>query len=269
MILRIANKILNTFGLKMRQRNKTSNAFQRTSMRGCLEQAVKNGLNPSTVIDVGVAQGTPELYEVFPRAKHILIEPLEEFLPYLKCVVSGLDNAEYVVAAAASKPGRTVINVHPDLVGSSVYKESENSNVNGIERTVSAVTLDGVCREKKTKGPYLIKIDTQGSELDVLKGAGGILHDTEFVMLEASLFRFFENGPLLQDCVAFMKDRGFYVYDIFGLSYRPLDNAMSQVNIAFVKEKSKYRQFHFYATKKQRDEQNKRLLKLLKDEKSG
>ena len=31
---------------------------------------------PKTVIDVGVADGTPELYAAFPSAYHVLIDPL-------------------------------------------------------------------------------------------------------------------------------------------------------------------------------------------------
>ena len=79
------------------------------------------------------------------------------------------NKAEYIIAAASSTPGNIVINVHPDLVGSSAYKEEEDSNVNGFERIVPAVTLDNVCRDRKTSGPYVIKIDTQGSELDATR----------------------------------------------------------------------------------------------------
>jgi len=240
-----------------------SPAIKRSSMRGCLERAKRNGLDPQSVFDVGVAQGTPELYELFPEARHILIEPLEEFAPYLKRIASGLERCECIHAAATTTTGKVVINVHPDLVGSSVYKEGEASGVNGVERTVPAVTLDGICEQRKAPGPYLIKVDTQGSELDVLTGAREILKNTELVMLETSLFEFFKGGTLLYEVIAFMENRGFCVYDIFDLGYRPLDGAMSQANIAFAGKKSKFRKHQFYATRKQREEQNRRLRNML------
>jgi hypothetical protein len=56
-----------------------------------------------------------------------------------------------------------------------------------------------------------------------------------------------------------MKNRGFVAYDISGLQYRPLDNALSQVDIAFVKEDGLFRQRHFYATPEQREAQNRRI----------
>jgi len=125
------------FGLDVRHKGRrhedAPGSFQRASMLGCLQQAKQCGLNPQTVLDIGVATGTTELYDTFPGAYHILMEPLEEFLPELKAVVNRLDKAEYILAAAHSTSGNIVINVHPDLFGSSVYKEEEDSDVNGIE----------------------------------------------------------------------------------------------------------------------------------------
>ena len=256
---KIKNKI-DFLRLEIPSKNKKLNRIPRTSMHGCLRQAFGNGLRPKTIIDVGAAEGTSALYEMFPKVRHILVEPLEEFIPYLDSLVDKLDQAEYIIAAAGTQQGSVVINVHPDLVGSSIYKEGEDSNVNGIERTVSVVTLNRICKEKSTEGPYLIKLDTQGSELDVLMGAEEILKETEFIILEVSLFEFFENGPQLFECINFMKKWGFVTYDIFNLQYRLLDGAMSQIDIAFVQEISNFRTFHFYATKEQREKQNRELI---------
>lgn len=249
-------KILDLLGIEIRRKRQV-----RASMRGCLQQAVRNGLRPNTVIDVGVAYGTQALYEVFPNVRHILIEPLEEFVPHLENLVTKLNKAEYIIAAATSTPGNVVINVHPDLVGSSIYKEEENSNVNGFERIVPAVTLDDICRDRKTIRPYLLKIDTQGSELDVLRGAETVLRDTELVILEVSIFEFYKGGPQIYNCITFMKEHGFVAYDVFDMQYRLLDGAMSQADIAFVQEGSCFRRFNFYATREQRRERNKRFNK--------
>ena len=43
---------------------------------------------------------------------------------------------------------------------------------------------------KSLHGPYLLKIDVQGAELDVLEGAQNLLKDTEAVVLEVSMFGF-------------------------------------------------------------------------------
>ena len=257
---KFARQLLDLLGLEIHRKRQRAGQYARFSMHGCLEQAIQNGLKPETIIDVGAASGTLALYEVFPEARHILIEPLEEYIPHLNSLVDKLEQAEYIIAAATAKPGNLVLNVHPDLVGSSLYKEDEDSDVNGVERTIPAMTLDNICSERDTKGPYLIKIDTQGSELEVLKGAQTILKDTEFVILEVSFFKFFKGGPQVYDCISFMKNLGFVPYDIFDLQYRLLDGAMSQVDIAFVREQSQLRKYHSYATREQRAKLTQQLL---------
>ena len=252
-IRNLVNASLGMFGLEVRMKGD----LERASMRGCIKEAVRNGLAPVTVIDVGAASGTGELYEAFPDAHLILVEPLEEFAPALRKVAMVLKRVDLFMGVAASKPGSLTINVHPDLVGSSIYREEEDSDVNGIPRTVSAITLDQLCKEKKADGPYLLKVDTQGAELEALKGAEAILPETVFLILETSLFDIFKGGPQFFDCVTYMKERGFVVYDLFDMRYRPLDGALVQVDLAFVPEKSPLRRFHFYATREQRARQNR------------
>jgi len=261
----LINTALEPFGLEIRRKTKPKTTTPRNSLRGALEHIKRLGFSPSTVIDVGVASGTTAMYETFPASRHILIEPLEEFRPYLDKIVEEFPNVEYVIAAATQKPGNVTINVHPDLSGSSLFLEDEDSNVNGVPRVVPAITLDEVCQERNLDGPYLIKVDVQGAELDVLMGSSHILGDTEYVILEVSLFQFFMGGPQILDVIEFMfmKERGFVVYDIFDCQYRLLDGAMSQVDIAFVKESGQFRKFHSYASKEQREAQNERFINLL------
>jgi hypothetical protein len=108
-------------------------------------------------------------------------------------------------------------------------------------------------------------VDVQGAELKVLAGAGSVvLPAALYVLLEVSFFQFFQNGPLVSDVIAYMKSRGFVPYDLADLQYRPLDNALSQVDIAFVPENSVLRQHHIYATSEQRLEQTRRLQHLIR-----
>ncbi len=257
---KLLKKSLDLLGLEIHRKRQAIAQVPRAAMHGCLRQAFQNGVKPATIIDVGAATGTTALYEVFPEARHILVEPLEEYIPHLDSIVNKLNRAEYIIAVATATPGDIVINVHPDLVGSSLFKEDEDSDVNGVERTIPGMTLDNICFERGTEGPYLIKIDTQGSELEVLKGAKTVLKETEVVILEVSFFEFFKGGPQIYDCMTFMKEHGFVPYDIFDLQYRLLDGAMSQVDIAFTREQGLLRKYHFYATREQRDEQNQRML---------
>ena len=145
-----------------------------------------------------------------------------------------------------------VLNVHRDKVGSSLLKEVEGAAVDGAPRQVPVVTIDGVCAEKNLNGPYLIKVDVQGAELQVLAGATRTLRETEAVILEVTLFGTIIGGPQFSDVVAFMKQHGFVAYDFCGFLYRPFDNALSQVDMVFVREQGLFRRSHVFATPEQR-----------------
>ena len=68
-------RILHPLGVDVRLYRKKP-----SSKRDVLEILSEKGIQPKTVIDVGVHnEGTPELYEIFPNAKHVLIEPVKEF----------------------------------------------------------------------------------------------------------------------------------------------------------------------------------------------
>lgn len=224
---------------------------RRRTFRGALEHIRRRGLDPATVIDVGVGYGTPELYEVFPNARLVLIEPLKEFEPELEKLKSKY-SATPIQAVAASAPGSTEIFVHQKLEGSSLYREAEGAHVDGTARTVRAVTIDQVTKEHQLEGPVLLKIDVQGAELDVLRGASETLERSEYVLLESSLFMFFRGGPVVRDVLEFMGSRGFSLYDLIKGHYRPLDGALAQVDLAFVKTEGRFRQSHDYATRDQR-----------------
>jgi FkbM family methyltransferase len=220
------------------------------------------GFKPQTVIDVGVAYQTSELYEEFKDSDILLIEPLVEFEPFLRKICSSY-RGQYVLAAAGENPGVAVLNVHDDKFGSSFLKEVEGPEIDGSPRQVPIVTIDQVCSEKNLKGPFLIKIDVQGAELLVLRGAKRVLQETKVVILEVTLFGTMVGGPQLNDVVSKMKELGFVVYDICGFLYRPLDNALCQVDMVFVREDGVFRQCHAFATPDWRRSQIRNLGPLL------
>ena len=148
--------------------------------------------------------------------------------------------AQYVLAAAGAASGTATFHVHTALDGSSLLNEVEGTVVDGVSREVPVVTIDRVCAEKSLKGPYLMKLDLQGAELQVLAGAQRTLSDTDAILLEVSLFGFLIGGPQFYDIVARMKELGFVAYDMCGTLYRPLDNALAQVDLVFVREQGRF-----------------------------
>jgi len=234
----------------------------RSDIEDVMAHLKKQGVYPKTVFDIGVADGTPELYQAFSDSYFVLVEPLKEFERDMVSI-SGQYHMDYVLAAASDEVGSMNFNVHPDLCGSSLLQETEGAHVDGVMRTVPTVRLDTLAKERNLTPPYLIKVDVQGGELKVMAGASGILEQTDAVILEVSLFGFFIGGPQFADIITAMKSYDFMVYEIFDARNRPLDGALAQVDILFVREDSPLRQHHSYANKEQRELQNKKIRRIL------
>ncbi|HEX7005916.1 MAG TPA: FkbM family methyltransferase [Alphaproteobacteria bacterium] len=218
---------------------------RRTMMQ--FSRHLKNlGYRPGAIIDVGVADGTFELYRVFPDAAYLLIEPLSEFEPALAWIAARYD-AHYELAAAGAADEYRVIRFGESLAemhGASLQALGTDDVPNGPGmRRVPVRRLDRLVEQHHLKGPFLLKIDTQGTEIDVMRGAEGILPEVDVAIIEASFFNFRQKAqqPLIDDVLRFMDERGFFPYDFFGGFNRPLDGALGQIDIAFVKRDGPFR----------------------------
>lgn len=219
-----------------------------------------SGLLPRTVLDVGAAFGdwSRACAEVFPNSEFVLVEPVDEYRPILQAVSAKLASATVIAGALSNVSGTTTLNVHRDLVGSSLLSETEGGDIDGVPREVTAWRLDELTEERSLEGPFLLKVDVQGAELQVLQGSEAILGDVLAIVLEVSFLDFFVGGPQFTDVVLYMHDQGFVVYDVFGLMRRPLDGALSQADVLFVHEESPVRRAGGFASAEQRRELNER-----------
>lgn len=108
-----------------------------------------------------------------------------------------------------------------------------------IRNTVDVAVhrLDQVQSVTLTK-PVMLKIDVQGFEEAVLKGAKGIIHDVDWVILEVALTEHFENGAGLEVIWKQMKCFGFRYHAILDL-YRPTAAAaISEMDVLFSRGES-------------------------------
>lgn len=202
------------------------------------------GFKPTAVFDVGAQVGTMELYETFPESVHILIEPVQENEPRLKSICDALPNATYMIAAAgrASEKGTLLVSKNY-LYSGLIPEESAEESETHFPREIQTVALDDLVSSSGVKGPYLLKIDVDGSEIDVLTGSVKMLKETGYAVIESTLF----GSAQIHHVIDFMKDEGFVIYDILEPLYRPLDGALWQVDIAFVPSNSFLRSKSAYA----------------------
>jgi FkbM family methyltransferase len=150
-------------------------------MRGVLHHSTRA---PS--LTVGVATTTEELYQAFKDVNILLIEPLAKFEPFLRDICDSY-NAQYVLAAAGENRGSAIINVH--LTNSDqVFSIRSRAPVSTAHPGRSQWSPSTTSAPTGTSSvPYLMKVDVQGSELQVLVGATHTLQQTEAVILRSQL----------------------------------------------------------------------------------
>ena len=224
----------------------------RRTLAEMLSHASRLGVNPATVIDVGVAAGTPELYEAFPRASLLLVEPIAEWREQLEGLGGGR-RVHVESAAAGAREGEVTLHVHRVPACSSVLGARVGDDERTNQRVVPVVDIDTLVARTGFGSPYVIKIDVEGAELDVVAGATSTLEQTDLLLLEVSLFELVPGGAQLADVVCTMREKGWSVYDIYHGHLRPLDGALAQVDIAFASDRGPLRASHEYATPEQAD----------------
>jgi len=193
------------------------------------------GFCPKYAIDVGayIGEFTLMFKKVFTETRVLMIEPQIAKKAILENVCAKYPDCQYRLALAGAEKKD---NVHFLLEESNsrIFTQAEAGR-DGI--ILEQVKLDDIVKDGAFVSPEFLKIDVQGYELEVIKGASGILNNVEVILMEVSLIPI-GGAPLLFDVVKFMDERGFRLYDICHFIYRPLDGALWQIDVIFVKKTS-------------------------------
>lgn len=118
--------------------------------------------------------------------------------------------------AVGSKEGTAVVHVSANSYSSSLMDilprhqaADPRSAVVGTEE-VSVRRLDDVTDGKlPSEGGILLKVDTQGFEMEVLLGAKEVLHRVDLVQLEMSLVPLYDGSPVFDELYSYMRNHGF------------------------------------------------------------
>lgn len=187
-----------------------------------------------TVIDVGVAYGTGWLYQRFPDADLVLVDPVPS--PELGRFLGDRQHT-YVTCALGSKPGTTVMNVDLVQSGASSLLTRTPLTQTGApteSREVEVRTLDDIVEENVAPGARVgVKIDTEGYELEVLSGGIRTLQQAAFVVCEASVLERFEGSYRFEELVCFMREHGFGVGAVLAADRDP-QGRIRFVDLAFL-----------------------------------
>lgn len=199
-----------------------------------LREMAGRGFSPKTIIDVGAFQGdwSRLAKRIWPNSRLFMIEPNLTTLAEVDNAARDLDASLFGELLGANDGKAVQFNVMG--AGSTIFPEC--SAVPRRTEMRQLRRLDSVLKD--VQAPAFLKIDAQGYELEILEGAEGLLPAVDAILLEISIIEINRGAPLLHDVVSVMKRLGFVTYDILEIHRRPLDCALNQIDLTFVREQS-------------------------------
>src|SRR3984893_7096397 len=119
---RAANILLKKLGYAV-ERNDMIPSFDRFA-----DMLADRGLEPMTIVDIGVAEGTPWLYRRWPDARYFLVDPTPQSLPHMTAWSKRLE-ADVMNCAFGEEEGQGVIKIREQFAGSTMYEEIGEAKV--------------------------------------------------------------------------------------------------------------------------------------------
>jgi FkbM family methyltransferase len=171
-------------------------------------------VTPAVVYDIGacVLHWTRKAKEVWPEAKYYLFDATESVKPFH--AQSGLPSYNGVLTDSDNKLVEFYENLdHPG--GNSYYRENSTAYNDSHKRLKIGYTLDTIVKTNNWPLPDLIKMDVQGAELDVLRGAQHCLAACNDIILEAQHVDYNLGAPKIQDIIDYMSTIGFELISNF------------------------------------------------------
>jgi FkbM family methyltransferase len=144
-----------------------------------------------------------------------------EILPYALGASEGTADMQ----VSASDDSSSLLPIGPRQVAE--FPGTEQAGVTAVEiRTLSDVA------NPSWPGPRLLKIDVQGLELDVLRGAESVLQLFDEVFVECSFVELYEGQALADEVVSYLLTHGLRLVGVYGVA-RGAGGELLQADLLF------------------------------------
>jgi len=200
----------------------------------------EKGYFPDAILDIGAHHGnwTNSMKQIYNDSKYYLFEGID----YSELNQFKNDNNVKIYNILLNDKIEEVNWYQMKNTGDSIFKEKTHhfNNCEVIKRATidlnTCILISNILQNSKN---ILIKIDCQGAEIPILKGATSILEKTDFIILEIPLFGQYNEGvPNFLEHIAFMNTIGFIIYDIVDNHY--INNFNMQVDVLFINKNHKF-----------------------------
>jgi FkbM family methyltransferase len=224
-LYKLLNSILKPLGFSL-IRNEL-----RADLPSLIRRLQKAGVELQVIYDVGAYKGkwTEGLKPHLKKDVHFfLFEPNSKFDSELR----GTGFPVFNVLLSDKPEIRTFYSQEGS--GDSYYPEKSTGNIAVREMQVQATTLDDLfsIASNGLLLPDLMKIDTQGSEIDILKGSTRVVENLKVLILECPIVKYNQGAPNIQEYLDFVIKLGFVPFQVIEIHI--LNNAFVQIDIAFI-----------------------------------
>lgn len=173
-------------------------------------------------IDIGAFRGafTDMIINAFPRSYGLLVEPTNENYHYLRNKFSLKQNIQIINYALGIKKSEADFFCTSDSAQNSLL-EFVDANMDFVKQAVKVESLDILLKD----GSYLqnidlIKIDTQGNDLNVLKGGINTINKYMPTILSEIIFvPLYKNQANYFEQLEFMDNLGYKIAGIYDVHY--------------------------------------------------
>lgn len=182
----------------------------------------------SVILDVGanVGQSAETYSRIFPAATIYSIEPFPD--SYDQLVAKRIPRVKPIQAAMASVDGQRALHVNADSRANSLLPSSQQGRgifpeklVQVGEIQVNLMTLDRLQQQEGFNTVDFLKIDTQGSELEVLNGGPKLLPSVRVVQVESNFIPQYEGSSTFSEVDLCLREAGFRLYNIYNIYQDP------------------------------------------------
>lgn len=200
-----------------------------------LRAAKRRGLQVTCAVDGGAAHGhwAQMIKGIYPDCDLLCVEPRSDVRDDLRALAREFSNVHVVTALLGPREADVDFNEMEDQ--SSVLMDHAGRPYGHASRA-HMTTLDALVEREGLPPPDLIKLDLQGYELEAMKGAKRSLASAQALLLEVSFLRLQAGTPIAHEVIGFAHEHGFVIYDIPELWHRPLDGALAQGDVLFLRE---------------------------------
>lgn len=241
LIYRILHKlskfILSLIPINFKKNHKFLNKNQVTNTEIILS-LLKEKFNPEYIFDIGCGHGEWFLrcIKFFPKTKYFLFDGNKLNEDKLALLKKKYKNMFYKISLLSdSVKNLKFFNMG---YGSSVYEENTNFSRKIEFITSSTLELELSHLNIETFN-NMIKLDVQGSEIDILKGLGNKINCFEIIILETSVKEYNKGAPLFVDVINFMNEKNYSLYDVCDLKRLGLNNSfLIQFDAVFIRKNS-------------------------------